>query len=301
GGYLVLNPRAPHARAEDDLDLPVTHQEFNGVTAPNPVENSSGPNAQSGARHPDSPICTTSTTSAANVTTDCATTNVHSANPHNEPSIAVNPTDASNLVGGLNDYQLSVSAGGHIYETIYTRAHVTFDGGKSWSFYPIDYGSYVATGDPAVAFDADGTVYIATLGFLFSQGNGCCTNPDVLVTHSTDKGITWSKPMRVAAGTGSFGSVGTFNDKEYLAAWGPGNVIVTWTVFNDGNKGSYISSPINAVVSHDGGNAFTSGTEISGSASFCIGAQGGTTCNQDTGSVPTVAADGSIYVAFINT
>src|SRR5262249_48638824 len=47
GGYLVLNPHAPRVRAEDDLDLPVTHQEFNGVTAPNPVENGSGPNAQS--------------------------------------------------------------------------------------------------------------------------------------------------------------------------------------------------------------------------------------------------------------
>lgn len=304
GGYYALSPHLPKARA-DDLVLPVTHQEFNSVNALHLVENGSGPNGQSSARHPGSPICSTSPSSATNVNTDCELTNLNTANPHNETGIAVNPTDPNNIVGGLNDYQLSVSSGGHIYETIYTRAHVTFDGGKTWTFYPIDYGSYVATGDPAVAFDADGTVYMATLGFLFSQGNGCCTNPDVLVAHSTDKGITWSKPVRVAAGSGSDGSVGIFNDKEYIAAWGHGNVMVTWTVFNDGNKGSYISSPINDVVSHDGGNTFTSGTEISGSAPFCVGSpasnEGSTACNQDQVSVPSVAADGSIYVAFEST
>ncbi len=296
GGYFALNPHIPKAHADNDLVLPVTHQEFNGVDVHSVVEGSTGPNAQSGARNPPNPICGTATSLASNVNTDCEGTN-----PHNETSIAVNPTNPLNVVGALNDYQLSVSSGGHTYETIYTRAHVTFDGGKTWTFYPIDYGSYVATGDPAVAFDADGTAYLATLGFLFSQGNGCCTNPDVLVAHSSDGGKTWTKPVRVAAGSGSFGSVGTFNDKEYLAAWGHGNVIVTWTIFNDGNQGSYISSPIADAVSHDGGNTFTSATEISGSAPFCIGAQGGTFCNQATGSVPTVDPEGRIFVAFIDT
>jgi hypothetical protein len=53
-------------------------------------------------------------------------------------------------------------------------------------------------------------------------------------------------------------------------------------------------------VTHDGGNTWSKPVEISGSAQFCIGAQGGTTCNQDQFSVPAVAADGSIYVAFLN-
>ncbi len=66
-------------------------------------------------------------------------------------------------------------------------------------------------------------------------------------------------------------------------------------------NGSYLSSPIYASVTHDGGNTWSAGVSISGSATFCIGAQGGTACNQDQASVPVVAADGSIYVAFENT
>ncbi|HEV2236953.1 MAG TPA: hypothetical protein VGR57_09870, partial [Ktedonobacterales bacterium] len=102
-------------------------------------------------------------------------------------------------------------------------------------------------------------------------------------------------------GSGSFGSVGTFNDKEYIAAWGNGNALVSWTIFNDGQKGVTINSTINDVVTHDGGESWTSGTEISGSAPFCPGALGGTACDQSTGSVPTVAADGRIFVAFEDT
>jgi len=283
----------PAHAVDQPLPQAITHQHFNFI---DPLEQSGdGVIPQSSGRHPASPICAT-TSNASNVNTDC-----EGKAPHNETSIAVNPTNSLNLVGSANDYQLNVSSGGTIYETIYSRAHTSFDGGKTWTTYPIDFGSYVATGDPAVAFDAAGNVYLATLGFLFSQGRGCCVNPDVLVAHSTDGGKTWSTPSRVASGSGSFGSVGIFNDKEYLTAWGNGNAIVTWTVFNDGQKGSYISSPIFSVVTHDGGNSWSSGVSISGSAAFCIGAQGGNTCDQDQASVPVVAADGSISVAFLNT
>ena len=296
GAFTTFRPSGLRAHADQPLPLPVTHQRFNSVETHRIVSSTDGSVAQASARNPTSPICATSPSSAANVNTDC-----EGAAPHNETSLAVNPTNPLNIVGSANDYQLSLSSGGTTYETIYSRAHVTFDGGKTWTTYPIDYGSYVATGDPAVAFDANGAVYLATLGFLFSQGIGCCTNPDVVVAHSTDGGKRWSKPSRVASGSGSFGSRGVFNDKEYITAWGNGNAIVTWTVFNDGVGGSYISSPISDVVTHDGGNTWTPGTLISGSASFCIGAQGGTTCDQDQASVPTVAADGSIAVAFENT
>jgi hypothetical protein len=92
-----------------------------------------------------------------------------------------------------------------------------------------------------------------------------------------------------------------FNDKEAITAWGNGNAIVTWTVFNQGQAGSYLSSPIYASVTHDGGRNWSRGVAISGSASFCASALGGgTTCDQDQGSVPAVAADGSIYVSFLN-
>ena len=292
---LLTGTGASRVRAENDVDLPVTHQLFNGLVGPI-TQDGDGFIPFGNYRNPSSPICSTPTSNAANVNTDC-----EGNAPHNETSIAVNPTNPLNMVGSANDYQLTLTPGGYVQEVIYSRAHVTFDGGKTWTMYPINYKNYTSTGDPAVAFDADGTVYLATLGFLWSQGNGCCINPDVLVTHSTDGGKSWSKPSRVVAGSGSFGSVGLFNDKEYIAAWGSGNAIVTWTEFNDGVRGSYLSSPIFASVTHDGGATWSPPVEISGSAAFCIGAQGGTTCNQDQASVPVVAADGSIYAAFLNT
>lgn len=283
------------ARAEDAPPLPVTHQFFNfyhGVLDTSP-DGSPGENVY---KNPPSPICSVSTTFGSNVQTDC-----EAVAPHNETSIAVNPTNPLNMIGGANDYQLNLSSGGTVNESAFTRAHVTFDGGKTWTMYPIRYNGYTATGDPAVSFDASGTAYMATLGFEFLNGRPGATSPDVLVASSSDGGKTWSSPVRVAAGTGNFASPGILNDKEYLTAWGNGNAIVTWTVFNLGKGGSYISSPIFASVTHDGGKTFSPGVEISGSAPFCIGATGGTTCNQDQGSTPVVAADGSVYVSFLAT
>lgn len=272
----------------------VTHEHYNFFQGP-VTEAGEGVVSTGSYRNPPSPICSTPTSSAANVNTDC-----EGVAPHNETAIAVNPTNGNNMIGSANDYQLGLSPGGGINETAHSRAHVTFDGGQTWTTYPVDYASYAATGDPGLAFDAAGNAYLSTLGFVWSQGAGCCTNPDILVSHSGDGGQTWSKPSRVASGSGSFSSVGTFNDKEAIAAWGNGNAIVTWTVFNDGQLGSYINSPIYASVTHDGGKTWSQRVQISGSASFCAGAQGGTACDQDQGSVPSVAADGSIYVAFMN-
>jgi len=282
------------ASAEDEPDLPVTHQQFSflhGVFA----DSSQGGFNLGNYRSPSSPICTTPTSSAANVNTDCEGLGIH-----NETAIAVNPTNSLNQIGSANDYQVFFSSGGYAIVTVYSRAHVTFDGGQTWSEYPIHYNNYAATGDPALAFDASGNAYLATLGFVWSQNRGCCTNPDILVAHSSDGGKNWTMPTRVAKGSGTFGSPGVLNDKEFLTAWGNGNAIVTWTPFNLGFKGGYISSPIYASVTHDGGNTWSKPNEISGSAAFCIGAQGGNACNQSQASVPVVAADGSIYVTFIN-
>ena len=292
----AVGANASSVRAADSpLPQATTHLHFNGVEGPLTQEGDGRVTAGS-FRNPSSPICSTTTSNAANVNTDC-----EGNAPHNETSIAINPTNPLNRIGSANDYQLRLSAGGTIYETVYSRAHVTFDGGTTWTTYPIRFGSYTSTGDPAIAFDANGTAYLATLGFLWSQNIGCCVNPDILVAHSTDGGKTWSKPSRVVAGSGSFGSVGLLNDKEYLTAWGDGNAIVTWTEFNDGIGGGYINSPIFSSVTHDGGQTWSKPTEISGSAAFCLGAGGGTACDQDQASVPVVAADGSIYVAFLST
>jgi hypothetical protein len=253
--------------------------------------------SESDYKNPPNPVCSTPKTLAANVNTDC-----EGNAPHNETSIAVNPNDANNIIGSANDYQLFVSQGGHVNWAVYSRVHVTFDGGKSWTTYPIGFHGYTTTGDPAVAFDADGRAYVSTMGWGWSQGlsNTPGTNADILVSHSSNGGKTWSTPSRIAKGVGSSASVGVFNDKEYIAAWGHGNAIVTWSGYNQGQGGAYINFPIYTSVTHDGGKSWSTPREISGSASFCNGPTGGHACDQDEFSVPVVGKDGKIYVAFTN-
>lgn len=266
----------------DDEPQPVdfAHNPFN---APAPVPSSvfgSGPAVKTGTA-----ICTTPTQTAAQANTDCETT---STGPHNETSIAVNPTNVNNIIGGANDYQLGVNPGGHISESVLSRAHVTFDGGKTWSMYPIfSNSSYQGTGDPALAFDASGHAYYGTLGFRF-VGPSSATNPDVLVSNSGDGGKTWDT-VRVAAGSGNEGSVGDLLDKEYVAAWGNGNAIVTYGDFRLGQKGSFVSSAIYDSVTHDFGKTWSTPQAISGSL------------DEAFVSTPVVAANGKIYVSFLNT
>ena len=272
---LALGVGVAAALAEEEIPQPVDFA-HNVVDAPAPVAGAvfgSGPSVKTGTA-----ICTTTTSTAANVNTDCAPT----PGLHNETSIAVNPTDPDNLIGGANDYQLGLNPGGHVTESVLSRAHVTFDGGSTWSEYPLYSNfAYQATGDPAVAFDASGHAYYATLGFRF-VGPVNALNPDVLVSNSGDGGKTW-KVARVASGSGNFGSVGDLLDKEYIAAWGDGNAIVTFGDFRLAQKGAFVDARIYASVTHDHGNTWTKPTVISGSL------------DQAFVSVPTVAADGKIY------
>jgi hypothetical protein len=267
------------AGGDDPQPVDFTHNVFD---APAPVAGAvfgTGPAVKTGTA-----ICSTATSQAANVNTDCAPT----AGPHNETSIAVNPTNPLNIIGGANDYQLGLNPGGHVTESVLSRAHVTFDGGRTWSEYPLYSSStYQATGDPSVAFDAVGHAYYATLGFRF-VGPVNAQNPDVLVANSGDGGKTWSV-SRIAQGSGVETSVGDLLDKEYVAAWGDGNAIVTFGDFRLGQKGGFIGARIYASVTHDAGKTWSKPQLISGSL------------DEAFVSVPTVAADGRIYVAFMNT
>jgi hypothetical protein len=273
---------ATHALADDDGDLtqPIdfTH---NGVDTAAPVTSAvfgSSPGAKIGTA-----ICSTATSTASNVNTACE----HNL-PHNETSIAVNPTNHNNIIGGVNDYQLAVNKGGHTSETLLSRAHVSFDGGQTWTEYPVNASStYQASGDPAVAFDAAGHAYYATLGFRFvSAANE--TSPDVLVHASNDGGKTWNTDV-IAQGSGNAGSVGDFLDKEYVAAWGNGNAIVTYGDFRDVQKGATVGSRIYSSVTHDSGVTWSKPQVISGDL------------DEAFVSTPVVGANGRIFVSFLNT
>src|SRR6185437_16306469 len=120
-----------------------------------------------------------------------------------------------------------------------------------------------------------------TLGFRF-VGPFTATNPDVLVSNSSDGGKTWDT-VRVAAGSGNEGSVGDLLDKEYVAAWGNGNAIVTYGDFRLGQKGSVISAKIYDSVTHDAGKTWSKPQVISGGL------------DQSFVSTPVVTSNGRIF------
>ena len=206
--------------------------------------------------------------------------------PHNETSIAVNPTTRTNR-RRRERLPARPQPGRPRQRDSASRAHVTFDGGRTWSMYPLFSNSaYQGTGDPALAFDASGHAYYGTLGFRF-VGPANATNPDVLVSTSPDGGKTWNT-VRVAAGSGNETSVGDLLDKEYVAAWGNGNAIVTYGDFRLGQKGAS-SRRRSTTRSRMTPAAWSTPQVISGKPRPGVRLR------------PVVAADGRIYVAFLNT
>ena len=231
-----------------------------------------------GARSGVAPICTTSRSRAANVNTDCEST----GNTF-ETSIAVNPTEPDNIVGAAIRRVVSSGGGVRLVSTV-SEPHVSFDRGRTWAIYPIAYARGTVT-DPSLAFDAEGTVYLATT-------NSTRTTSDIAVTRSLDGGRTWQTPVSVTS-TSTVPDGGTFNDHPQLAAYGDRNLIVTWIreVFG---PGGLVTAPVADSVSHDGGVTWSSAQTISGSASFCTGRQGGNGCDHTVGNAVAVSRAGAV-------
>ena len=267
---------AEEAGGERNLPLEFVHNNLEDAPVAGAVW-AAGPALKDG-----SVICSVAATADPNVNLSCGPTG-----PHDETSIAVNPADPDNMIAGANDYQLAINPGGHVAASTLSRATVTFDGGATWTVYPIRTGgTYQATGDPSVAFDETGNAYYATLGFRF-VGPANAQNPDVIVSVSRDGGIHWVG-HRVAQGSGNATSVGDLLDKEYVAAWGDGNAVVTYGDYRLAQKGSTVSGHLFATVTHDAGETWSKPVLISGDEPFAFV------------SVPTVTADGRIFVAYEN-
>ena len=112
-------------------------------------------------------------------------------NGDNEVDIAINPTNALNMIAGWNDYGVGNSCG----------VGWTTDGGKTWHTdwlrgmtpaggNPVyDYGA----GDPSVGFLNDGTAIFACNAWSIKKPT------TLFVTTSTDGGRTWAPVQRVAS------------------------------------------------------------------------------------------------------
>jgi hypothetical protein len=237
------------------------------------------------------------------------------AAPQNETAIAVDPNNPNRIVGGANDYVTrtwSCFVNGTPCSALgdgYSGTYYSNNGGSSWccnsnpnsNYVPttaprqigtlipgVEHlvgGPYDAGGDPSVAFDSQGNVFYAGLGF-----NRTSAPNTVAVNKGTFDGsgnLTWGPPTFINPTT----SPSTLNDKEWIAVDSHvsspfrDRIYVTWTrfLFNPVH-GNYVQSPIFFAYSIDHGVTFSTPTSIVGNVLY------------GQGSRPVVGPDGTLYV-----
>ena len=115
-----------------------------------------------------------------------------------EPHIAVNPNDPEHLVLGTIDYNFPSMS-----------SYVSFDGGETWDgpnqlrYFQEDFS---AAGDPVVAFDRDGNVYMVSISLgLKSTGSASLVSvteiSSIVISKSEDDGYTWGDAVSTARST----------------------------------------------------------------------------------------------------
>jgi hypothetical protein len=194
-------------------------------------------------------------------------TNFHT---HSETSVAVN---GANLLVSFNEFDFD----GYGLST---------DGGSTWSHRRIpDPPSGSNFGDGVVAFGPNGESYYSQLSVVFNSDG--TSKEFVGISKSTDNGASFSTP--VDASTTASNTTDT-QDKEWIAvdrntnSTFKGNVYVSWTDFTQSRNF------INFARSTNGGASFK--------GPIALSPQDNTSSVQ--GSVPVVASNGDIYVAFFD-
>lgn len=229
------------------------------------------------------------TTQAVIDNTNVFTCNAGKDAPQNETTIAVNPNNDQNLVGGANDYRLyqptenRYDGSGGFYRST--------DGGNTWSagFLPglvsnnsTSSGPYDTAGDPSVSAAPGNTFWYSNLAFNRSDAATA-----VAVSRSTDGGSSWSTSFVVQ--TSAAAGTTLSNDKDWIAA-DPSNAntaYVTWTQFHTNSRGNTLSSPIVISKTTDGGSSWSAPKAISSSP-----------LDQNQASTVVVDSNGNVHVTF---
>ncbi len=224
----------------------------------------------------------------------------------NEAAVAVDPNNPMRVVAAMNDYvsrTWACTVGSTPCSALgdgYSGTYVSNDGGSTWCCTPQDPsnlgteipgverltgGIYDAGGDPALAFNSQGTVFYSGLGFdRTAPPNTVAVNRG---TFDSNGVLTWSQPTFINPTT----SPATLNDKEWIGVDShvgspfQDRVYVSWTrfIFN-AHTGAYVQSPIAFVYSTDGGATFSSPELIVQNVLY------------DQGSHIVIGSDGTVYV-----
>ena len=153
--------------------------------------------------------------------------------PNNEPDIAVDPVAPAHMIASSNDY-------GSCCDQFYT----TLDNAATWTTGNMSVNNPQQTGsDPVTEFDRKHGVAIhSSLNYSFQSAIGETCRGDVVVSTSTDGGITWLPPVVVDSGVGcDLSNTQLFNDKEWIVTDNNpsspfyGRTYLTWTKFVSAN------------------------------------------------------------------
>jgi hypothetical protein len=161
---------------------------------------------------------------ADNLAAQVAQGSVNYPNSEVEPWLDVNPKDASNLVGAYQQDRWNDGGSRGIV------ASVTKDGGATWTQVPIpgvskcEGGSFDRATDPWLSFGPDGTLWLVSQVFNVFDGK-----TGMLVSKSTDGGLTWGTPVDVSPAE-SVAPRYPFDDKVAITADpnDPNLVYVVW-------------------------------------------------------------------------
>ncbi len=229
-----------------------------------------------------------------------------------EPSIAVDPDDPDHLVMGTIDYNMGSTV----------SVYVSFDAGETWDgpnqvvYFRDDISG---AGDPVVAFDRDGNVYLSMISigvrdFVLGSISSQVAVLNMAVAKSYDGGLNWSEPQLAASGAVSTvsnidaegkerGTITTVDlDKEWLTV-GPNPddperdiIYLSYTEFEQtssvlyADELAFLSNPflgtqIKVVASKDGGQTWSAPVPVSDQvfAGFSLAAPGQDAAQQQTG------------------
>ena len=229
-----------------------------------------------------------------------------------EEQVAVNPTDASNVVAGQNDSRVGFNHCGFDY---------SLDGGATWGdgqppfFQHLSKigHTYDAASDPALTFDGTGAAWYSCVLFdVASNASGLAVVPSTAALKGSAYANIGAGPSKYVVAEDASGA--HFYDKEFIAGdhrAGNTSVYVTFTDFQSantcrgrGNQSGFCSSPI--YISKWTGSGWTAPVLISGTSSLCVGGNtfdqhaSPSACNFDQGSFPVVLPNGDVYVVFNN-
>lgn len=171
--------------------------------------------------------------------------------PQDETSIAVNPTNPKNAIGGANDYRLGWGSSGFYATT--NNGSAWYDGIKPFPTNANQARDHVdGGGDPSVAFDREGTAYYNDLHFMRENDES-----GIFTARSTNGGFTWSRPCVPAGSTDAAARCGGNGDVRR-----PGDGVVAYNADND--------NTLNGSVPANDKNYMTTGPRPTGVQPTCF-------------------------------